>query len=210
MLKEMTLRKKKVPIPVPLKNMAQAYQWIEKTWLTGEIAITSMKLDSKELSEIERKSDKIILDAKSQLEVQIETPQELAIQTLDVIRDLSYQIEKSLKLAAVKCWEKNDPSPFNEIKEIEDDLFLTLQLIEQINGIFDYSVPEMAPVNGLAKLVSRFSKELSEARNNKDWKRVAMILLNKIESLLKELVTESETLQINILSLGKEDLRGKA
>ncbi len=200
MLREVYIRKKKIPIPVPLKNMAQAYQWLEKTWLNEQSAITSIKLDDKELNEKDLKDENIVLGDKSRLEVQIDSPQELAIQTLDVVRDLSHQIEKSFKMAAVKCWEKTDEIPFQEIKEIEDDLHLILQLIEQVNGIFDYSVAEMAPINGLARLLTRFTKDLSDARKFKDWKAVAQVMLNKLEYILKELVTESETLQMSILS----------
>ena len=85
MLKEVYIRRKKIPIPIPLKNMAQAYEWLEQTWVTNENTITSIKLDSKELNDKERKSADITLCDRSHLEVQIDTPQELAIQTLDVI-----------------------------------------------------------------------------------------------------------------------------
>ncbi|NRA43610.1 MAG: hypothetical protein HRU09_01505 [Oligoflexales bacterium] len=207
MLKKVRVDNKDIPVPVPIQNMNDALSWIEETLVPEHSILTKVYLNGTDmLDACVKELSQTSLDESSMLEVQIESPWDLSIKTLDVIRDLANAIEKRLKAIAVECWEYTSEVSLKQVKDTADDLTLILELINHINGIMDYSQREMAPVNGLARLIARPLKELEKSIKQSEWKHCSHLLLNRIEPLLKEMVLESENLQISILSANREPL----
>ncbi|MFK7823042.1 MAG: hypothetical protein AB8G05_02730 [Oligoflexales bacterium] len=205
MLKKIVVGNKEIPVPVPIQNLNDALSWIEDTLIPKNSILTKIYLNGTDMIDASREELSLAsLNESCNLEVQIESPWDLSIKTLDAIRDLAHAIEKRLKRIAVECWEESSEIGLKQVVDTSNDLALILELINHINGIMDYSQKEMAPVNGLARLIARPLKELDNSIKKGNWKHCAHLLLNRIEPLLKEMVLEAENLQISILSASKE------
>jgi hypothetical protein len=202
MIKKIKLKNRDVPVPVPLKTLSEAVSWVEETFSNKGGVLTLIKLNGKHYDiESGEWAESLLLNEDSDLEFQVDTPKELGVQSLDAVRDLSYSIMNTLKYLAVECWEDQSAKQAKKLTDIEGDLELILSLIDHLNGIFDYTTADMAPVNGLGCLIRRSLEKMKTFRQEDDFKNVAKILLNRLEPLLKEMVSESEVLQITALTL---------
>jgi len=204
MIKKIFLSHKEVPVPVPVKTLAEAYSWVQATFVKKNNIITNIVLDGVEvLGELEggAKFDHELRE-DSVIEFQLDNPRDLSLQTLEALRDLAFQMDRRLPSLAVKSWQFKDDTHIGEIKEIANDLTLMLDLIEHLNGILQYSHEYLAPVNGLSRLLNRVLGYLLEAAKAADWQRCSTLLLNRLEPLLKDMVAECENLQLNVLSAG--------
>ena len=54
---------------------------------------------------------------------------------------------------------------------------------------------------GIGRLLEQSLSSFSLARSQSDWKACAKVMLNRFEPLLKDLLMESETLQIRVLGI---------
>ena len=197
--------KKEIPVPIPITSLYEAWDWIGHTLVKQNSVVTKFNLNDNDVLELNSdEMQSIILDESSKLEVKIESPWDLAINTLDVIRDLASAIETRLQEIAVQCWESTSEVHFARVRETDQDLNLIIDLIKHINGIMDYSQKDMAPVNGLSRMMLMPLKRLKQSIQKCDWKNCSVILLNRIEPILKELVKESDILQMSILSTKNE------
>lgn len=211
MLKKLKLGQKDIPIPVPVKNLSEAILWIESTLVPKGSIVTRIFLDGQDVLAI--KYDKRLefsLNQDSKLEVQIESPWELSLQTLDAARDLACELGKRLKSVAVECWQLNSDVHLNSVREIHNDLGLIDELVTHLNGILDFSQKQMAPINGLIRLINRPAKELKSNIRKCDWKTCSHLLLNRIEPLVKEFINECENLQIDMISNKSESSEPKS
>lgn len=202
MLKRIMINGKRVPVPVPIKTLAQALLWIEETLLPQGHSVTRLTLDDRQLEEFERDQrefSSIALNENSRLEIRIDSPVELAVQTLDAIRNLASAVGVGLKPLAVDLWQARPGFRSHELDGVLSDLQLMLDMIEHVNGLVDPSI-DMAPMQGISVLLHRAIVGTQMAKSNSDWKGAAKILLNRIESQLKELINESETVQLRVLS----------
>ena len=206
MLKSIKIGQKNVPVPVPIKNLEHAIEWLEDTLVPKSSVITKITLDGIDVHDMDfRLRNRRMLDSSSVIEIQIESPWELSIKTLDAIRDLAFAVKDKFAEIAVKCWQLSSKSSTDKVHEIHQDMKLILELINHINGIMDYSQKDMAALNGLACLIKRPLVDLEEAISHRNWKKCSHILLNRIEYLLNELVTEAENLQLKIFSQKKDN-----
>lgn len=202
MLKRVTVNGKRVPVPVPVKTLAEALGWIESTLVLPGHSVTRVTIDDRCLDENDLLSggrDHMQLHEHTRLEVRIDSPVELAVQTLDAIRNLASAVGVSLKPLAVEMWQARPGYRSPEFDGLMQDLQLMLELIEHVSGLVDASV-DIAPLQGISLLLKRALVGAQMAKSNSDWKAAAKILLNRIESQLKELISETETLQLRILS----------
>lgn len=208
MLKKIQLKDKEIPVPVPIATLADAIDWIEATLVPTGSLLTSVILDGDEtmMKGFDRDGHEVKLSSHSDLFARIESPKDLSIGTLDAVRDLSFELSKKIKKVAVKTWNLESDTHLTELTEIHDDIKLILNLIDHANGIMDYTHEDLAPINGIAKLLARTMEEYRKAKNRCDWKRVSVLLVNRIEELLKDLVGECETLQLNIFSSEMSEL----
>ncbi len=197
MLKKIKVGNKIVPVPVPLKTLKQAMKWVEETFMGEESIITKVVLDGAEV-EFDKPSvgRTLALTPSTELEVFVESPKDLCIHLLDAVSDLSYGIEKSLRLMAFHIYDGRHEDQHKNMKSMESDIRMTSNLIAHLNGIVDKTQMEMGPINGIDCLLKRVMKTFQETKKNQDWKQTARLMLNRMEPLLKDLVVEAEKVQM--------------
>ena len=138
----------------------------------------------------------------TRLDVRVDSPADLAIQTLDAMRNLAAVILGGLKVLAVECWQARPGQKPTDLDGVSNDLQLLVDLIEHVSGLVTPLTVDPAGIQGLGGMMSRVDVSLKMAKANSDWKGSARLLLNRLEPLLKELVNETETLQIRVMTSG--------
>ncbi|SME95605.1 hypothetical protein [Pseudobacteriovorax antillogorgiicola] len=201
MLKTVYLNQKKVPVPIPIKTLYEAIIWIEKHLLRDTQSITRIELDGNLidfLDEPESKLCAIKLSKSSRLDIQIDSVQEISIQTIDAVRNLCVVMERSLKPLAVKCWQsEGDKEKPTGVSTVEEDLDLILDLISHVEIL----VRERVSIRNIQLINTQLQHEFEMFRRSveqQSWKVVAKVLLQKIEPSLGELNHELSMLQNSI------------
>ena len=201
MLKHVLVNSKKVPVPVPVRTLAEALVWLEHTLVPVGHTITRIALDEQLIGCAAEAAllQSLKLNASSKLAIQIESPAELTLQTLDATRNLSEVINGGLKVLAVACWQVRGSGKPQELDTLCNDLQLVTELTEHAASLLDLGSGEAAALQGIAGLIKRTGAALVMAKANSDWKGCARLLLNRLEPLLKELTNEAESRQIHLL-----------
>ena len=142
MLKTIILNQKKVPVPIPIKNLSEAVQWVEQHLLRPDHSVTKIAIDGKEVDIEDSLSQmgSLALNQKSKLEMRVDSPTEISIQTIDALRNLSVVLEKSLKPMAVTCWEFEGTEDPLDFPTLCGDLDLILDLVDHIVLLLDKKV----------------------------------------------------------------------
>ncbi len=201
MLKRVIINNKKVPVPVPVKTLADALTWVEETLVPAGHTITRVALDERVIGD--QPSPEVAaskLTDQSKLEIQVDSPVELTVQTLDAMRNLASVILSGLKVLAVECWQARPNFKPAELESVTNDIELIIDLISHIMGLVDPLHVDSAAIQGIQGMLKRALVGLKMAKSNSDWKACARLLLNRLEPLMKDLVVESETLQLRILT----------
>lgn len=201
MLKFVYLNQKKVPVPVPVKNLYEAILWVEKHILRDGYAITKVLLDQSPVEVLDESSQnlkKVPLEQSQRLEIQIDSVQEISIQTIDALRNLSTALEKSLKPVAVEFWQAGEQSKHNlDLEPVLEDLALILDLISHVEILVQGRV-SIANISMIRESLSEHLVGVEAAFEGNQYKLVAKILLQKIETPLEELNHELTMLQNTI------------
>ena len=209
MLKKILLNNRHVPVPVPVLTLAQALAWVVSTLVPTGSFITRVTLD-RDVIEYEggvlpRKKELLEFTDKSRLEIQMDSPTTLATQTLDTVHSLCSAILGSLKGMAVHAWQSKPGEKLSELSALNDDVTLVVDLIGHVHDLLlDVTAAKLvdsAAVAGIGRLMGQNLSAFNLARSQSDWKACAKIMLNRFEPLLKDLLAESETLQIRVLAL---------
>ena len=210
MLKHIYLNQKKVPVPVPLKNLFDTVGWIEKYMLRDGYAITKVILDGEPIDDFEGGEGflkSITLSKESRLEFQLDSVQDISIQTIDALRNLTMVLGKSLKTLAVEFWKASDNNLVLDLSPVLEDMDLILDMIAHIELLLQEKV-STANVNILGNSIRDYRQELVKAYEDSDYKLVAKVMLKKIETPLQDLGYELSMLQSSILEKFA-DSRGK-
>lgn len=202
MLKRVFINSKKVPVPVPVRTLGEALRWVEETLVPAGHQVTRVALDDRVLGDAAQSAEleDTLLGPESRLEIQIDSPVDLTVQTLDAMRNLASVILSGLKMLAVECWQAKSSVKPAELDSVSGDLELILDLLDHVAGLVDPRHVESAAIQGIQVMLKRAALGLDMAKSNSDWKACARLLLNRLEPLLKDLVAESETLQLRILT----------
>ncbi len=202
MLRKLFINQKKIPVPVPLRNLADSVHWIESTLIPSGHTITRILLDDKviDLEMIKAKGRDLLIADDMKVDVQIDSPIDLAVQTLDALRNLSLVVASGLKMLAYECWKAKTPFKRGDLDALLGDINLMLELIDHGVGLTESMHLDTSPLSAIGILIKRTSTSLSLARSNSDLKGFARILLNQLEPILKDLVAESEALHIRVLT----------
>ena len=212
LLKQVFVNGRKIPIPVPVYSLDDVLDWLQETLIPEGHTVTRIAIDGDPLDV----SDPANFDFSAQLrdntkvELQVDSPADLAVQTLEAIRNLSSVITSGIKPLAVDCWQAKPVDKPEEIEDVGCDIELIQELLDHLAGLIPTEIVETAAIQGIGGLLKRTSLGLTMAISNSDWKASARILLNKIEPLLKDLVTETETLQVQILACNETNHIAKA
>jgi len=205
MLKSLLINKKKIPIPVPLKSLKDVLAWISDHLLGKDHSVTRVRIDHEEVDLYEEaKWVKILLKDDSLLEIQIDSPLEIAAQTLDAAKNLCLILERSLKPLAVYLWQYQEAIEPTQLDQVESDLIMIDELLDHGFIILEKSLDISLALSYRSALESSY-KAMLIAKDNKDWRALARILLQQIESKLNELSGELGSLQKTIYELIAQD-----
>lgn len=201
MLKRVFINGKKVPVPVPVRTLGEALAWIEATLVPTGHSLTRIVLDGRLIDSAGALHSQVDPDlgANARLEVQIDSPADLTVKTLDAMRNLISVILGGIKALAVNCFQTKPGAKPPGLDEVSSDLELVMDLLAHVGELIDSSHANSAPLMGIQVLLSRTIAGLNLARSNSDWKACARLLLNKMEPLFKDFIAETEALQMRIL-----------
>jgi len=137
MLKQLFINGKKIPVPVPVTTLDGALEWVHVTLVPEGHSITRVSLDGVVLDtavpgdvDFSQK-----LSQTSKLELQVDSPVDLAVQTLEAVRNLAAVINTGIKQLAVSCWQAKPVDRPDELGETIHDLELVQDLLEHLSGI---------------------------------------------------------------------------
>ncbi|GEM_PF-860140 len=209
MLKKILLNNRLVPVPVPVRTLSQALAWVEANLVPGGSLVTRVVLDRDVIdydnAALAPKKGQIELTEKSRLEIQMDSPATLATQTLDTVHSLCSAILGTLKGIAVHAWQSKASEKIPDLYSLHNDITLIVDLIGHAQGLLQSATAaklvDPAPVAGIGRLLEQSLSSFSMARSQSDWKACAKVMLNRFEPLLKDLLMESETLQIRVLGI---------
>ena len=203
LLKSIFLNGKKIPVPIPIKSMFDTVRWLESHMLRPEHTITKIVLDKKEIEPsqwIESKLNEMRLNKSSILEIQVDSPGEISIQSLDALRNLATVMERSLKPIAVECWQWSKDSDPVDFESLYSDVDLILDLMDHVMLLLDQRV-SIANFQIIYDKISSASSCIQLAREEKNWKGAAKLILQQLESGIMEMNVEISMLEKSVFEV---------
>jgi len=203
MLKKIYINGKSVPVPVPVRTLFEASTWISNHLVPEGSTITKISLDGKNYEESwwnPSKSNQVSLKAESRLELRIESPIDLTVQTLDAIHNFAEVILRGAKQLAVEMWQANPGSKVSGSNALSEDCNFVRSLIDHTMALTGPMDIDMDIFCKSAQMYEDTLPQLIHAIDQGDWKASARILLNRIEPVLKDLIVQADSLQIRLLA----------
>ncbi len=203
MLKRITLNGRRIPVPVPIRDLVEAIQWVQKHLLRPDHAITRIELNGADVdfsNDGECQVYPLRLEEGSDLRIKIDSPHEICRQTLDVLRNLSSVVGRNLKPIAVQLWEHKGARLPPEAAAIFDDLGLMQELLDHILVLLDKRV-DATNVCSIQAAIHKAITAMNFAVQGTDWKAVAKVLLNQVEGPALELAGELTSVEKVIFEL---------
>lgn len=201
MLKSILLNRKKVPIPVPIKTLDEVIRWIESHLMSEDMAITKIELDGAMIESLH--GQVIELNPESKLKVQVDSPIELSVQTLDVLRNLTNLMLKDLKQNAVYLWQCSQSQVPEFIEPFSEDIAMILNLIDH-SSLLLQGICETSNSENCAEELSKLKIAIEMAISHSDWKGLARLMLTSLEPKLSDLNVEVGHLQKLIFEIQAE------
>jgi hypothetical protein len=209
MLKRLVINQKTIPVPVPVKTLADACSWIDEILVPIGETVTSAALDGKDILDLwsaPKASSAIGLHPDSRLEIRIESPEDLALQSLDTIHALSGAILRGVKSLAVHLWQSRQNEIQPELQSVREDVNLICELMDRMEDMGIADKIDLGAIRELKVRIKNIGICLTAATSIGDWKGAAQILLRDtstaigLESSLRQLVDESEACHLRLLT----------
>lgn len=208
MLKHLMINQKFIPVPVPLRNLAEVCAWVDETLVQVGKTVTSAILDGRNVLEFWGQltvCESVSIHPDMRLELRIESPEELTLQSLDAIQSLCFAILSGIKSLAVHLWQarRNDIQP--ELVEVINDLDLVVGLIDRLRDLGVDQNAELGKLIARLEQLQRILNDLGLAKSSGDWKEAAQILLRGtptspgLETVLQGVSAESRTLHQSLV-----------
>lgn len=199
LLKKVLLNGKKIPVPVPIQTLTEAVAWVERHLLRPDHMITRIQLDGKDL-ELGAPLPATSFGEDSDLRFKIDSPTEICVQTIDALRNLAGVISRNLKPIAVLLWElKGNRLPL-EVTSVIEDVVLMNELFDHILVLVDKKV-EVANAIDLQIKIRKAFAALQVAIQQTDFKGMARVLLNQLETPVNELSAELSSLEKSVFEV---------
>lgn len=195
MLKFVHIKNHRIPIPVPLANLEEALQWVSSTFAVDDKLITRALLDGEVIDLDQGSFEQIILKSESDLFVQVESPTEISVQSLEVIKDFCTVLTGRMKATAVGLYEYEGRELTPNLSGMLEDMAYLTDLRIHVNEIIDAYHEDIAPFEAMALVCDRVMRDLNLHIQAKSWKQCASILLNRLDPFLKMLRQEVIFLQ---------------
>ncbi len=209
MLRFLIVNQKRVPVPVPLRTLADLCTWIDDVLVPVGETVTSALLDEKDILDLwslSKTTAAIDLHSDSRIEIRIESPEDLALQSLDAIHSLAGAILRGIKMLAVHLWQARQNEMQPELFAVRDDLGLICELMDRMNDMGVSTSIDLVAIRELHAQIYKISLCLDAAVSVGDWKASAQILLRNtstaigLETCLRHLVDESESNHLRLLT----------
>ena len=204
MLKSVLLNGKKVPVPVPVRTAGEALDWLEKFLVGPKKTVTKIELNGENLTDASLSER---LDQSSKLVVQVDSEIDLAVQTIDALRNLTGMMIKDIKHCAVQVYQLKPEDKLDFIDNFVSDLNLALELSEHllilVNG--QISTKYMAKI---MDQVGQVTQLIEKSRVNQDWQHLARVILQHLEPNLEAMAVEMSSLQKSIFQLQTKEACG--
>ena len=199
MLRKIVVNRKTVPVPVPIRTLGDLFLWIGQTLVLPGHSITQVTLDGKDVSEHPNPAI-VELGTAAQVEFRIESPEDLAVQTIEAAINLSSVVQRSLKGAAVECWQVRPKSVPVFVDSILSDLDLILELGDHFAALINGAEHCSGRYFEIASEFKQVFVGLQMAKSQSDWRGYARLLLQRLEPLLGELAAELGAAELSILN----------
>jgi hypothetical protein len=209
MLRQLVVNQKKVPVPVPLRTLADVCSWVDEILVPVGETVTSALLDDKDVLDLwsaPKAGAAISLHENSRLDIRIESPEDLALQSLDAIHALAGAILCGIKALAVHLWQARQNEVQPQLFSVCDDVGLICELMDRMNDMGIIPAVDLAAIRALHTRIHKISLCLDAAVSVGDWKAAAQILLRDtstsigLETSLRHLVDESESSHLRLLT----------
>ncbi len=208
MIKQIIVNGRTVPVPVPLATLHLALCWISETLSSSDQALTRVVFNGEDL-DLDRLYESSIanlpLTTQTRLEVCMDAPIDLAIQSLEALTNLSSVIERSLRPLAVECWGLGLAQRPKDFENVQEDLDLIGDLLNHFRDLVD---PKFGDVRNFCSLSQSFHQNLTTLRmagSQSDWRAVSKILLNKLEPQISELMIECVRIESHLLEVKSQN-----
>jgi hypothetical protein len=216
MIKEIVLNSKKVPVPVPIRDLSELLGWISTTLLTGEHVVTRIRVNGSEvdLDLVANGRYSQVIPTNAKIEIRIDSPIDLTIQTVDALRNLATIIQPGLRPLAVECWGLNSKTTPKELDNVQADVDLLGDLLMNAVATIEAHQIRVEGLREFTDLIRDFGAAIAAARSNSDWKACSKLLLNKLEPGLEKLMNatilvQNELFQIKASTGGRLSEIGK-
>lgn len=205
MIKKITINDSMVPVPVPIRDLQEALSWVYDCFAKKKgSVITSVVLDGREHEVAGADSvSSIPLKESSALCITVESSIDLSSKVFEAIGELSIRMGERLNKTAVYCWKGNHQECPNDLGEVSDDLALLKEMIKHLHGLVNRSHEEVAGLHGAGALLARNIDEFESLKQSKAWKKLSIILVNRIYPLLRELSCQCDNIQVYLYSTGQ-------
>ena len=203
MLKTIYLNKKKLPIPIPIRTLKEALDWVDDHIIDSDHSVTRIKVNGQDLEWSGEEEDSILdFEVNQSMKVffQIDSPMDISVQTIDALRNLINVMLKSLKPVAVDCWKTQGEEGPEQLSMVKSDLDLVIDLLDHIMVLLDGRI-NFRNILNTSEVILEIESKLSKAIDIKDWKLVAKILLKELEVQLLDLTNELSSLQKMIFEM---------
>lgn len=217
MLKRIVVNQKMIPVPVPLKTLSEVCTWVDDTLVAVGQTVTSAILDGKDVLDYWGKDkicSSISVHDEMRLELRVESPEDLAFQTLDTIHALAGTVLGGLKALAVHLWQsrQNDIQP--ELASVIEDITLICALMERLKELAGIVQIDVQALSQNFEAIRCIKVRLEEVMANGDWREAAQILLRDtaashgLETILNIIAKEAEIAHASLLKIKHESTGG--
>jgi len=197
MLKTVLLNGKKLPVPVPVKNVDEALSWLEEYLVGPRKTITRIELDGVIVDDHHMSQT---LSDSSRLVVQADSAIELAIQTIDALRNLVGVMLRDIKHCAVQVYKMQADEDQSFLNDFLSDLVLILELAEHLFGLVGGHI-EPGDLLAALELVNNSRVQVEEARKQLNLPVVARLILQFLEPQIQDVSNRLVAFQKQVLEL---------
>jgi hypothetical protein len=172
-------------------------------------SLTSAVLDGKSVIEMWQghvNLSTVPLTASSKFEVRVESPTDLALQSLEAAHNMCCAVLRNIKLIAVNLWQAPPLSDQSELQQMSEDVEIVIDLIDHSKDLGVDTYVDFGPMIDLQAHLKKVILNLSAAFARSDWRACAQILLRDtntstgLESTLKSLQEEFESAHLRVLT----------
>ncbi len=200
----LVFKNREIVMPNTIQTLGEALRWVEDNLLREGTIVASAVLEEKEMiHELYRKSVRDLkLMGGTRLQIEIDAPDSLLVQSLSVACDLAKNIVRRVQELGVESWQSQRAGPKADLEEIFEETQLLLDLVKHMNFLKDSDIPLNA-LNELASLINLANAEFGSLLVKEDWQGLTNLFESRLNLYMKDLLRVGESLQLDALISSK-------